>query len=84
MDRCADRGWELLGNGSLIRKAEEAGYDVMVTTGQNMRYQRDLTGSNLGFVVLMSTAWPRVRHQTTEIRAAIKEVRPGEVREVPT
>lgn len=83
MDRCADRGWELLENGSLIRKAEEEGYDVMVTTDQNMRYQQDLTGSNLGFVVLMSTALPRVRHQTTEIRAAIEEVRPGQVREVP-
>ena len=83
MDRCADRGWELLENGSLIRKAEEEGHDVMVTTDQDMRYQQDLTGSNLGFVVLISTAWPRVRHQTTEIRAAIEEVRPGQVREVP-
>ena len=83
MDRSAERGWELLENGELIRKAEEDGYEVIVTTDQNMRYQQNLTGSRLAIVVLMATAWPRVRHRTNEIRAAIQEVGPGQVREVP-
>ena len=83
MDRSADRGWELLENGELIRKAEEDGYEVIVTTDQNMRYQQNLTGSRLAIIVLMATAWPRVRHRTKEIRAAIQEVGPGQVREVP-
>ena len=30
----------------------------------------------------MATAWPRVRHRVEEIRAAIAEVRPGQVKEV--
>ena len=83
MDRSAERGWELLENGELIRKAEEEGYDVIVTTDQNMRYQQNLTGSRLAIVVLMATAWPRVQHRTEEIRAAIGEVQPGQVLEVP-
>ena len=83
MDRSAERGWELMENGELIRKAEEDGYDVIVTTDQNMRYQQNLTGSRLAIVVLMATAWPRVQHRTEEIRAAIQEVEPGQVREVP-
>ena len=83
MDRSAERGWELLENGELIRKAEEDGYEVIVTTDQNMRYQQNLTGSRLAIVVLMATAWPRVQHRTEEIRAAIQEVEPGQVREVP-
>lgn len=83
VDRSAERGWELLENGELIRKAEDDGYEVIVTTDQNMRYQQNLTGSRLAIVVLMATAWPRVQHRTKEIRAAIEEVRPGQVREVP-
>ena len=83
MDRSAERGWELLENGELIRKAEEDGYEVIVTTDQNMRYQQNLTGSRLAIVVLMATAWPRVQHRTNEIRAAIQEVGPGQVLEVP-
>ena len=83
MDRSAELGWELLENGELIRKAEEEGYEVIITTDQNMRYQQNLTARWLAIVVLMATAWPRVQHRTNEIRAAIKEVQQGQVREVP-
>ena len=84
MDRSAERGRELLQNGNLIRKSGEEGYEVMVTTDQNMLHQQNLTGSSLGIVVLMPTAWPRVRHRTKEIRDTFEDVRPGLVLEVPT
>ena len=64
-------GWDRLENGELIRRAEEEGYDVIVTTDQNMRYQQNLKDIKLAFMVLMATAWPRVQDRTTEIRAAI-------------
>ncbi len=83
MDRSAEKGWELLKNGELIRRAEEEGYEVIVTTDQNLRYQQNLTGRSLGIVVLMATAWPRVQHRTREIRAAIGEARPGQILEIP-
>ena len=83
VDRSAERGWELLENGELIQRAEEDGYDVIVTTDQSMRYQQNLARRKLAIVVLMATAWPKVRHRTAEIRKAIEEVRPGELREVP-
>ena len=83
VDRSAERGWELLENGELISKAEDEGYDVIVTTDQNMRYQQNLADMGLAIVVLMATAWPRVQHHVEEIRIAVEEVRPGEVRNVP-
>ena len=83
MDRSAEKGWELLGNGELIRRAEEHGYEVIVTTDQNMRHQQNLAGRRLGIVVLMATAWPRVQHRIEEIRAAVGEVLAGQVKEVP-
>ena len=83
VDRSAEKGWELLENGELIQRAEEEGYEVIVTTDQSMRYQQNLVGKNVAIIVLMATAWPRVQRRTEEIRAAIDEVRPGELREVP-
>jgi hypothetical protein len=44
-------GWHELGNGELIRRAEEAGYDVLLTT-KNIRYQQNLTGRKIALVVL--------------------------------
>ena len=82
VDRSAERGWELLENGELIRRAEQDGYEVIVTTDQNLRHQQNLAGRRLGIVVLMATAWPRIRHRIEAIRAAIDEVRAGQAREV--
>lgn len=82
VDRSAEKGWELLENGELIRKAEEEGYNIIVTTDQSIRYQQNLAQRRLAIVVLLSTAWPRVRDRTEEIRNAIEEVRPGNLREV--
>lgn len=83
VDTVAERRWSELSNGDLIARAEDAGYDIVVTTDQNMRYQQNLTGRRLAIVVLLSTAWPYVRLRTEEIRAALSEVRPGEFREIP-
>ena len=56
MDRSAERGRELLENGELIRKAEEEGYEVIVSTDQSTRYQQNLAGRRLAIVVLLATA----------------------------
>ena len=37
-------GWHELGNGELIRRAEDAEYDVLLSTDKNIRYQQNLTG----------------------------------------
>ena len=81
--RSAEKGWDQLENGELIQRAEEEGYEVIVTTDQSMQYQQNLTDIKISIVVLLSTAWPRLQHRTEEIRKAIEEVQPGELWEVP-
>lgn len=83
VDTVSERGWSELGNGDLLARAEEEGYDILMTTDQNMRYQQHLAGRRLAVVVLLSTAWPYVRLRTEDIRAALDGVGPGEFREVP-
>ena len=61
-------------NGELLRKAEEDGYEILVTTDQNIRFQQNLSDRNLAIIVLLSPAWPHVRLRTEEIRAAVAKV----------
>ena len=82
-DTAADNGWETLRNGELIAKAEEEGYEVLITTDQKLRYQQNLAGRRLAIIVLLKNNWPRVRLSTEEILSALGEIQPGGLREVP-
>lgn len=44
--------WHELGNGDLISAAELNGFDAMVTTDKNLRYQQSLAGRTISIVVL--------------------------------
>jgi hypothetical protein len=57
--------------------AEEAGFDVMVTSDQNIRYQQKLSGRKLALVVLGSNIWPAVRQHSAEIMARVDGATPG-------
>ena len=83
VDTLTERGWSNKDNGELLDLAERGGYDILVTTDQNLRHQQSLEGRRIGIVVLLSTAWPLIRLRTTDIGRAIAAVRPGEIVEVP-
>ena len=83
VDTLADKGWSDKDNGELLDLAEREGFEILVTTDQNLRHQQNLAGKQIGIVVLLSTAWPAIRHRTKEINRAIAAVRPGEIVEVP-
>jgi len=34
------QGWDTLSNGELLKAAEEAGFDVLLTTDKNLRFQQ--------------------------------------------
>ena len=82
VDTAAEKGWSDLDNGDLIEQAEREGYDVLITTGQNMRHQQNLTGRRLAIAVLLSTAWPNIQIRIDAIRTALDEIRPGEFKEI--
>ena len=83
VDTVSERDWSGLGNGDLIDIAGHEGYDVLVTTDQNMRYQQNLAGRRLTVVVRLSTSWPNIQLKIKEIRAVLEETRPGQFKEVP-
>ncbi len=69
--RAAQLGWHELGNGDLIQSGEEAGYDLLLSTDQNIRYQQNLNGRKIAIVVLTDQQWPNVRLHLESIVAAV-------------
>ena len=68
---------EQLANGELLTMAEQAGFDVMVTSDQNIRYQQNLEGRRLALVIFGSNIWPVVRQHGAVIAARVDEAKPG-------
>jgi hypothetical protein len=75
-------GWHELENGELIQRAEEAGYDVLLSTDKNIRYQQNLSGRKIALVVLGNSQWPVVRLHLDRIAAAVNAATPGSYAEV--
>jgi hypothetical protein len=42
-----EEGWDALANGELLRVAEEAGFDLLLTADNNLGYQQDLRGRKI-------------------------------------
>ena len=77
------RGWDRLNNGDLLKGEEEAGFELLLTTDQRIRYQQNLTGRKIAIVVLGgSTKWSRVRLHFERIAAAVNAAEPGWYTEV--
>jgi hypothetical protein len=51
-------GWDQIGNGELLTIAEAAGFEIVITADQNIRYQQNLSGRRLSLVVVLTNHWP--------------------------
>jgi len=77
-----ERGWSTLANGELIAQAEAAGFDILVTTDRQLRYQQNLSQRQLAIVVLTTTQLPRIRAATSLIQEALDRAESGSYIEV--
>src|ERR1019366_8683616 len=66
-----ERGWDTLANGELIAAAEEAGFELLLTTDKNLRYQQNLKDRKIAFVVLGNQQWPVLRRHVDRVVAAV-------------
>ena len=82
VDTAYERGWSELRNGDLLEEAEKSGYELLITTDQNMRYQQNLAGKRLGILVLLSTSWPRIQLRIGDVQDVVDGMQPGDYREV--
>ena len=68
----------------MLAAAEEAGFDLLLTTDKNMRYQQNLAGRGLAMVVLGQQQWPQLRTQIQRVVEAVNAAKPDSYLEVNT
>jgi hypothetical protein len=77
------KGWDRLTNGALLDAAEEAAFDILLTTDRRIRYQQNLTGRKIALVVLTGTTkWSRVRLHLERIAAVVNTATLGSYAEI--
>jgi len=72
-----ERGWDRLSNGALIAAAESAGFEILLTTDKNIRYQQNLADRKIAFVVIGNQQWPTLRRPVELVVAAVNAATPG-------
>lgn len=82
VDTAYEMGWSTLRNGDLLDRAEQNGYELLITTDQQLLHQQDLSSRSLAVLVLRSTSWPRIQTRIQEIQLAIDSMSTGDYREV--
>jgi predicted nuclease of predicted toxin-antitoxin system len=78
----AQQGWDRLRNGDPLNAAEAAGFQMLLTTDKNMRYQQNLAGRKLTVLVLGQQDWGLLRPQIQIVVDAVNQVAPGSYTEV--
>jgi hypothetical protein len=76
------RGWSELKNGALLKAAEDAGFDVLVTADKNLRYQQKLTARHIAMVELPTNSLPALLPHFAAIGEAVNRVQAGEYLEL--
>ena len=72
-----EEGWSALSNGELLRAAEKAGFQVLLTTDTNLPQQQDLKGRKLAVVILSKNRWTLIKAKLADIAAAVDAAKPG-------
>jgi len=70
-------GWSALLNGELLKVAEEAGFDMLLTTDTSLPHQQNLSGRKLAVLVLSKNRWALIKARLPEIVAAVTTAKPG-------
>ena len=72
-----EQGWGTLLNGRLIKAAEDAGFDVLLTADSHMMNQQNLSQLKLAVVVLSTNHWKSILAAIKSIVAAVDTAKPG-------
>ncbi len=71
------RGWSGIRNSELLRRAE-AGFDLLITADQNIRYQQNLSGTSIAILELSTNDLRRIQAASGLIEKAVEKIRPNE------
>ena len=73
----AQEHWDTLANGDLLTAAEDAGFEVFLTTDKNLQYQQNLAGRTIAIVVIGIQQWPALQAHIASVVDAVNRAKPG-------
>jgi hypothetical protein len=77
-----ERGWDKISNGDLLKVAEAAGFELLLTTDKGIRYQQNLTCRRIAIVVLGNSTWRLVRRHLDQVASVVNAATPGSYSQV--
>lgn len=66
----------------MLNAAEKAGFDLLLSTDKNIRYQQNLKGRRMAIVILGNPQRPAVHRYIDRVIAAVNAAAPGSYAEV--
>lgn len=76
--RAFQLGWADKKNGELLTLAENAGFELLVTTDQNLLHQQNLRGRKISVFILGRGNWPEIEPHAARIAGEINAIKqPG-------
>ena len=78
----SEQGWDTLKNGELLTVAEAAGFEVLLTTDKNLRYQQNLSGRKIAVVIIGRQQWPQLSRHVQRVVEAVDAAVPGSYTEI--
>lgn len=76
------RGWDRLANGALLKAAEDAGFELLLSTDKNIHYQQNLKGRKIAIIILGNSTRPAVHSYIDRVISAVNAATPGSYSEV--
>ena len=73
--RAFELGWAQKKNGELLALAENAGFELLVTTDQNLLHQQNFHARKIAVFILGRGNWPEIKPHAGRIAARINEIR---------
>jgi hypothetical protein len=76
--RAFQMGWAEKKNGELLALAEAAGFELLITTDQRLRYQQNMVQRRLAIFVLGRGNWPEILPFVSQIASTVNGIKgPG-------
>jgi hypothetical protein len=76
-------GWAELVNGDLLATAEAAGFELIITADQNLRYQQNLAGRTISLLILPTNHFTTLVPLAPKLLVALAAFQPGGYVEIP-
>ena len=70
-------GWTQLKNGELLAVAEAAGFEVLITSDKNLRYQQNLAARRIAIIELPTNRLSQLTQYAPLVNSLLVTVTPG-------